>query len=87
MASNSTLLTQAFRLRNHPCGYSVQFHPDMTAREARERYLAYRLGFESASPEAARAGAEQFVLDTDEVTALLSGFVELAMQLSYANAT
>ena len=87
MVSNATLLTQAFRLLNHPCGYSVQFHPDMTAIEARERYLAYRLGFESASPEAAGAGAEQFILQTDEATALLSGFVALAMQSSIANAT
>jgi GMP synthase (glutamine-hydrolysing) len=80
MAINPRLQTQAFRVDGSRCSYSVQFHPDMSAKEARERYLAYRLGFEHASPSAAAKGAEQFVLGTDESTQLIPRFLSVAKE-------
>ncbi len=76
LATNSVCPTQAFKVVDRPF-YSVQFHPDMGGEDARERYLAYREGFERKSQVDALEVAKTFRLDADESTVLLGRFLDL----------
>jgi GMP synthase (glutamine-hydrolysing) len=74
---NETLTTQAFKVRGSRF-YSTQFHPDLTAEEARGRYLAYR-GSEGAraTDPPADCPSRKFLLGEDDSTQLLGRFLDL----------
>lgn len=69
--------TQAFKVRGAPI-YSVQFHPDLTGGEARERYLSIGRGLEGSALAAVRERAHRFQPHHDESTVLLARFVDHA---------
>ncbi len=70
LASNERLETQAFKVRGAPF-YTTQFHPDLVADEARERYLSSK-----ARPDpASRARARSFRRIAEKVGGLLGSFV------------
>ena len=77
MVRNGTLETQAFRVQGR-LAYSVQFHPDLTGAEARERYLAYKDELLSSGQDEPEKGAQQFILGSDTAGVLLDQFVKLA---------
>ncbi len=79
MASNQTLDAQGFKVRGTPF-YSVQFHPDMTGSEARERYMAYHGGFSEKLSQDARAYADSFRPGEDEACSLLDRLAALAVE-------
>jgi len=76
LARNDTVEGQAFRVSGTRF-YTTQFHPDMTAAEARERYLRYQAAMAGVSRTATRERAERFALGQDLSTDLLGGFVDL----------
>ncbi len=73
LAENPTLQTQAFRVKGLSF-YSTQFHPDMTAAEARFRYLGYRDAFGHKVAEEAQKQADRFRLAPDDGALLLESF-------------
>ncbi len=79
MVRNTTLETQAFRVQGK-LAYSVQFHPDLTGAEARERYLAYKDELLSSGQDEPDKGAQQFILGSDAAGVLLDQFVKLARE-------
>jgi GMP synthase (glutamine-hydrolysing) len=76
LASSAAVETQAFRVRGTSF-YSVQFHPDLTGAEGRQRYLECTPLNEGVSEAERQARAEQFRLESDEGSRLLGLFVEL----------
>jgi GMP synthase (glutamine-hydrolysing) len=71
--SNESVQTQGFSVRGIPMA-SVQFHPDMTAMEARDRLLAYADGFRDRIETDAESFARKFELGKDESTELIDAF-------------
>ncbi len=69
LARNERLETQAFKVRDKPF-YSVQFHPELLAGEARERYLMSK----ATTPESLRHAERFRPIDAPPVD-LLSRFV------------
>ena len=70
---NEAVETQGFVVAGLPM-VSVQFHPDMTAMEARDRLLAYTDGFSDRIETDAETFAKKFELGRDESTELLDAF-------------
>ena len=78
LASNNSLKTQAFRVKGAPF-YSTQFHPDLTAEEAHQRYFIYQRGLRDYMPDQKDIRAN-FEPDKDESSELLARFVERVVQ-------
>jgi len=76
LATNDVCHTQSFKVKDRPF-FSVQFHPDMSGKDARDRYLAYRKSFERKSQVDATEVAKTFRLDADQSTGLLGQFLDL----------
>lgn len=76
LASNEVCDAQAFRVRGSHF-YSTQFHPDLSASEARYRYMAYRDAFGMVSA-AAMAAAERYDPTNDGgcVEGLIGRFID-----------
>lgn len=79
LASNATCEAQAFHVRGTGF-YSVQFHPDLSGQEARDRFLAYRKVLDDGTAAAAMEKANRFLPGADESTAIIGRVVDLAMQ-------
>lgn len=76
LATNDVCEAQAFRVSGTHF-YSTQFHPDLSASEARQRYEAYRRVFGKISP-AAQAAMERYDPSNDGgcVEELLGRFLD-----------
>jgi GMP synthase-like glutamine amidotransferase len=72
LASNEVLEAQAFKVTGTPF-YSTQFHPDLLAKEARARYLAYQSTMNSRTQREEDDG-ELFVPGMDDASSLLGAF-------------
>jgi len=73
LASNAALHTQIFRVKGAPI-YTTQFHPDLSAAEATERYVAYHRSLrplEDAAPP-----SSLFRIGGDETTPLIRRFLQ-----------
>ncbi len=81
LASNERCETQAFHVRGTHF-YSVQFHPDMTGGEARDRIRAYREGFSSRLEDDGPDYALCFEVGADESCSLIGSMADLAQRLS-----
>jgi GMP synthase (glutamine-hydrolysing) len=71
--SNQAVETQGFAVDGIPM-VSVQFHPDMTAMEARDRLLAYKDGFTDRIETDAVTFAQKFELGKDESVEMVDAF-------------
>ena len=72
LASNAALRTQAFRVDGTDF-YSAQFHPELTAEEAAQRYAFYQASLEKAGAPGGDS-ADHFHPDSNEATGLLRRF-------------
>jgi GMP synthase (glutamine-hydrolysing) len=70
---NQAVETQGFSVHGIPM-ISVQFHPDMTAMEARARLLAYKDGFTDRIETDAVSFAKKFDLGRDESGEMIDAF-------------
>ena len=75
-AGNETLKNQAFRVHNLPI-VSTQFHPDLSAREAQERYLPVAKSLNLGEAELRKRLALFKTQPNDASTLLLKQFSEL----------
>lgn len=75
LATSESLDTQAFKVEGAPF-YSTQFHPDLTAAEARQRYLSGSTTDDEHVRERERRAAA-FVEDSPVVTELIGRFVDM----------
>lgn len=78
LARNATCEAQAFHVRGTGF-YSVQFHPDLSGQEARDRFLAYRRVLDDGTAAAAMEKANRFLPGADESTAIIGRVVDLAL--------
>lgn len=78
LATSSQLNTQAFKVNDAPM-WSAQFHPDLTASEARDRYLAYQRSLPKTNEAASLQAAKRFRLGADDATGLLARFLDTAI--------
>lgn len=78
LATSEALEAQAFRVRDAPV-WSAQFHPDLTAAEARDRYLAYQRSFAKTATAANPDAALKFELGADDAAMLLGRFADVAL--------
>ena len=76
MVRGDKLETQGFKVID-AAFYSSQFHPDLTGREARDRYLAYKAKMSESEYSETQQEATCFELGRDEGTKLLPVFAEL----------
>jgi len=76
LAEGERCALQAFKHVDAPF-YSTQFHPDMTGREAHDRYMAYREALAVAKHAEAKARADRFHPDRDDASVLLRRFIDL----------
>lgn len=78
LVTNATCETQAFGVRGTGF-YSVQFHPDLSGQEARDRFLAYRRVLDDGSGAAALEKASRFEPGADASCAIIGRVVDLAL--------
>lgn len=76
LAEGDRCALQAFKHVDAPF-YTTQFHPDMTGREAHDRYMAYRHALAAAERAEAQAKADRFHPDRDDSNVLLRRFIDL----------
>lgn len=76
LAEGDRCALQAFKHIDAPF-YTTQFHPDMTGREAHDRYMAYREALAAAERAEAKARADRFHPERDDTSVLLRRFIDL----------
>ena len=81
LASSAGCPQQGFRVRGTNF-ISTQFHPDMTAQEAQNRYLAYQYALDHVCSEAAGVPSVRFSLGSDVTTRLISTHFQQTMRNS-----
>lgn len=75
LARNDRCEVQALRVRGAPF-YSTQFHPDLTAEEARSRYRSFARGLPAAARARVAKDVSRFDPDADDTDRLLGRFVD-----------
>jgi len=70
MASNSALVTQAFRVKGCPF-YTTQFHPELTGEEAQQRYQLVQAGLAKSNSEALPEAVTLFKSDQNDTLDLI----------------